>query len=101
MEKITTLFTYLKKGTTKEMVCINGNTFISAAWLTQVTKVPTSCLKLLVGSSISVIHYTAGEVMEEAKGDKAESVCTDVGKIVKECTVELSFNLMCAMLKAA
>lgn len=114
MKKITSLFIYNKvvDGVAKAMVCINGNTaansgiFVSAKWLAQESKLPIHLLSLLIGSNIDVTFYAKDEVMVAEVLDGKTVVteaklCTTDGKVVKSFTIELGFNLMCAMLKAA
>lgn len=110
MKKITSLFVYNKVGSNgepKAMVCINGDTFLSAKWLATEAKLPIQLLSLLVGSSIEVTHFIKDEVLtEEVKDDKgkvveAAKLCTEGGKIVKSFSIQLGADLMIAMLKAA
>lgn len=110
MEKITSLFTYNKVvvgGGAKTMVCINNNTFVSATWLAKEAKLPIHLLSLLIGSSIDVTYFikeeelTAAVLDDKGKVITPAVVCTEDNKVVKSFNIQLGFDLMCAMLKAA
>lgn len=110
MKKITSLFTYNKAvvgGGAKTMVCINNDTFISATWLAKESKLPIHLLSLLIGSSIDVTFFVKDEELSAAVLDDKNKVitdavlCTEDNKVVKSFNIQLGFDLMCAMLKAA
>lgn len=102
MKKITNVFTYNKvasNGDIKLMACINNEVFVSAHWLETKCKISSKLFQLLIGSSIDATFFIKDEVIS---GDaEVEVLCTEEGKVVKDFNVQYSFELMCALLKAA